>query len=84
MNWKQLKDFCNNLPESELEKNVILWQEENVITDIDARQLEQDYYIERENPENGCFGVTERKELEPDTKIKRVYKEGHPILQENF
>lgn len=86
MNWKSLKDFCNSLPESELEKKVILWREdaEDVVTEIEAEQLGEDYYIEKESPENGCFPVSERKELDPDTKIKRVYKTGHPILHENF
>ncbi|MES2864066.1 MAG: hypothetical protein V4666_08110 [Bacteroidota bacterium] len=86
MNWKQLKDFCNSLPESELEKNVILWREDvsDVITEIEAEQLGEDYYIKREDPEDGCFPGSECKGLEPDTKIKRVYKEGHPILHEIF
>lgn len=86
MNWKQLKDFCNNLPESELEKNVILWREdaEDVITAIDAEQLHEDHYIKVADPEEGCFPVSECKELEPNTKIKRVYQKGHPILHEAF
>jgi len=86
MNWKQLKDFCNNLPESELEKNVILWREdaEDCITGIEAEQLEEDYYIKVEDPEDGCFPVSESKELDPETKIKKVYNHGHPILTEVF
>lgn len=86
MNWSELKDFCNTLPESELSKNVILWREnaEDVVLDISAEQLEEDHYIKRESPDDGCFPVSECKDLEPDTKIKRVYKSGHPILQENF
>lgn len=84
MNWKQLKDFCNNLPESELEKIVVLCREdaEDAITEITAEQLDEDHYIERESPEKGSFPVSECKELDPDTKIKRVYKEGHPFLHE--
>ncbi|WP_281321993.1 hypothetical protein [Flavobacterium aestivum] len=86
MNWRELKDFCNSLPESELEKKVILWREdaEYVITEIEAEQLEEDYYIDLDNSENGCFPVSECKDLEPDTKIKRVYKKGNPILHEVF
>ena len=86
MNFRQLKDFCNSLPENELDKKVILWREdaEDVITEIEAEQLEEDYYIQVDEPENGCFPVSECKELEPDTKIKRVYKKGHPILSEVF
>lgn len=86
MNYRELKDFCNNLPESELEKKVILWREdaEDVITEIEAEQLEEDYYIKRQYPEEGCFPGSECKYLEPTTKIKRVYKKGHPILRESF
>lgn len=86
MNYRELRDFCNNLPESELEKNVILWREdaEDVITEIQAEQLDEDYYIKVDDPEDGCFPVSESKDLEPDTKIKRVYKKGHPILSESF
>lgn len=86
MNWKALKEFCNNLPESELEKNVILWREdaEDVITDISAEQLHEDHYIKVDDSEDGCFPVSEAKHLDKDTKIKRVYKQGHPILTEVF
>lgn len=86
MNFRQLKDFCNSLPEEELEKNVILWREdsEDVITEIEAEQLDEDYYIDVDNHEDGCFPASHCKELEPETKIKRVYKKGHPILTEVF
>lgn len=47
MTWNELKDFCNSLPESFLEKNVIMWRDEECISDISARQLEEDHYIER-------------------------------------
>lgn len=93
MNWKELKDFCNNLPESELEKNVILWREDEAITDIDASQLEEDYYNDLVNPGEGCIEKSEvdyaikhnpdeyPKEME---HFKKVYDKGHPILSENF
>lgn len=84
MNWKELKDFCNSLPESELEKNVMLWREEEAITDITAEQLDEDHYINVENSDNGCFPVSEAKNLDKDTKIKRVYEKGNPILHEVF
>lgn len=86
MNWNELRDFCNSLPKEELEKNVILWREdaEDVITEISAEQLEEDYYIKRESPEDGCFPCSECDSLEPSTKIKRVYKKGQPILHEIF
>lgn len=84
MNWKELKDFCNNLSESELEKNVILWRECEAITDIEAEQLDEDHYIKRDSPEDGCFPVSECKDLDKGTKIKKVYDKGHPILHEVF
>lgn len=84
MNWKELKEFCNNLPLSELENNVILWREDEAITDIGAEQLDEDYYIKTDEPEDGCFPDSEIDSLEQDIEITRVYKKGHPILHENF
>lgn len=84
MNYQELKDFCNSLPESELSKNVILWREDEAITDISAEQLQEDHYIDLDNSEDGCFPVSECKHLDPETKIKKVYDKGTPILHENF
>jgi hypothetical protein len=92
MTWKQLKDFCNNLPESELEKNVILWRECDVIIDISAEQLDQDHYV-NESGDDGCFPLFEAEsqiKFQPDEFPKgldgfvKVYDKGHPILNENF
>ena len=84
MNWNELKDFCNKLSETELKEKVILWREDEAITDIIAEQLQEDHYIKRENPEDGCFPVSECKDLEPETKIKRVHVKGYPVLHEVF
>ena len=84
MNWKELKDFCNSLPISELEKNVILWREDEAIIDINAEQLDEDYYLRTEDPDEGCFPESEIKSLDPDIEVTRVYIKGHPILHENF
>lgn len=93
MDWKKLKDFCNSLPESELEKKVILWREEEAITDISASQLDSDMYIEIYNNEDGCFEMFEVEEMiknypedypEGMDHFKKVYDKGHPILSENF
>lgn len=84
MTWRDLKTFVNNLPESELAKKVILWREDEAITSIEAIQLEEDHYINLDDSENGCFPVSECKDLEPDTKVKKVYDKGHPILFEEF
>lgn len=93
MNWRQLKDFCNNLPESELEKNVILWREDEAITDISANQLDEDHYIDERDSDNGCFPLSEaQSQIKSDPKefskglagFKKVYDKGSPILYENF
>ncbi|WP_202703140.1 hypothetical protein [Flavobacterium sp. UGB4466] len=84
MNWKELKDFCNNLPESELEKKVILWREDEAVVDIYAQGLEEDHYINVDDKDSGCFSVSEAKFLDKDIRIKKVYDRGHPILHENF
>lgn len=84
MTYQELKDFCNNLPEVELNKNVILLREDEAIADISAEQLQEDHYIDVDNNEGGCFPVSECKHLDPETKIKKVYDKETPILQENF
>lgn len=84
MNWKELKEFVNALPELELSKKVILWREDEAVTKIEAEQLEEDHYINKDNQENGCFPISEAKHLDPETKIKKVYDKGTPILFENF
>jgi len=95
MNWKQLKDFCNSLPESELEKNVILWREnaEDCISDIDASELDEDNYVIIESEEDGCIPESECQSLIKNNEddypegmehFAKVYDKGHPILHENF
>ncbi|HCB89086.1 MAG TPA: hypothetical protein DEP71_07375 [Porphyromonadaceae bacterium] len=93
MTWNELKEFCNNLPEKELNKKVVLCREDESINNIDAGQLEEDYYIDSENPENGCFPewvgkdiVSYDKDSYPNgmNDLKKVHDKGHPILSENF
>jgi len=92
MNWKELKDFCNNLPDSELYKKVMLWREEDAITDVSAFQLEEDQYIS-EYSEDGCFSESVANEFiknDPEDypngilDFEKVYDKGHPVLHENF
>ena len=42
MNWKELKKFCNSLPEKELGKTVILWREDEAISQIVVEQINED------------------------------------------
>lgn len=84
MNWKELKEFANTLDEKQLEQKVVLWREDEAITSIEAEQLHEDHYISKDEPEKGCFPVSEAKHLEHETKIKKVYDKGFPILWEKF
>lgn len=94
MNWKQLKDFCNGLTEEQLEKKVVIWREDEAISNIETTLLEEDYYIEKESgsPE-GCFEESEANymiENNPEDypnglgDFKKVYDKGHPLLWEKF
>jgi hypothetical protein len=82
MNWKQMKDFCNKLPEEVLQNKVIIWQEENAINEIRPLILDQDHYLDPENYEYGCFPESEASE--PISNLNKVYSKGDPILIENF
>ena len=84
MIWKELKEFANSLDEKQLEQKVVLWREDEAITAIEPEKLQEDHYINKDEPENGCFPVSEAKCLDPDTKIKKVYDKGHLILWEKF
>jgi hypothetical protein len=92
MTWKQLKEFCNNLPENELKKKVIMWREEECVNAIEVMALDEDHYIDPENDENGCFPESEAKIFIEDEDaypegmkdLKKVYDKGHPILWEDF
>lgn len=94
MNWKEMKDFCNSLPESELEKAVMLWREDSVISDITAEQMREDYYAHNENePEDGCFPQSEAEsfiKIAPEdypngiADFVKIYDKGHPLLHEVF
>ena len=92
MKWKKLKEFCNNLPETELEKEVILWREDEAVSQIKAMCLKEDHYVDPELSENGCFPETDAKsfigyeESYPNglSDLKKVYDKGHPILWEDF
>lgn len=93
MEWKELKEFCNSLTEEQLSKQVILWREEEAIIDISASCLEEDHYMDTNEPENGCMPESEAKsmiDVNPGDypngmdEFKKVYDKGDPLLHENF
>jgi hypothetical protein len=81
INWKQLKDFCNALPEEQLEKRVILWREDECINSIYANELDEDQYMHDED-EEGCYPLSQAEH--PEHELKKVYEKGHPVLIEDF
>ena len=80
MNWRELKEFCNTLPEEQLERKVILWREDEVINKIEPKLLEEDFYIGED--EDGCYPASEAEE--PIELLKKVYSKGDAILEEDF
>ena len=80
MKWSQLKEFCNSLTEDQLEKNVILWREDEAIGDIDAFPLEEDHYTDEDN--DRCYPESEAEG--PVENLQKAYSKGDPILWENF
>ena len=93
MNWKQLKDFCNNLTDEQLNEKVLIWREEEIISAIEVVELEEDYYIDEDYwpegcaPESECLNIIE---INPENypngflDLKKCYKKGHSIIQEIF
>jgi len=59
MTWKELKDFCNSVEDRFLDKKVILWREDESINNISCRFLEEDYYIDDDLDEEGCYPESE-------------------------
>ena len=90
MTWKELKEFCNNLPENELEKKVIVFNEEEVIHPIEAMQLAEDHY--RDEDSELCMCETDAKSIADDEDeypngiddMIKVYDKGHPVLWVDF
>jgi hypothetical protein len=82
MTWKELKDFCNSLDEKQLERNVILWREDEAINNIEAEKLPEDRYICPDACDEGCYPLSEASE--PLEDLKKVYEKGDAILWEKF
>jgi len=85
MKWNDLKQFCNKLPESELNKDVILSTEDDVIRDIDAEVLTEDYVYHEDYPDEGCFPRSELDKNDPDYDLYEItYPKGMAILWGGF
>ena len=39
INWSELKEFCNSLNEEQLKKKVVLWREDEAISNIGVMEL---------------------------------------------
>ena len=85
MIWKELKDFANSLDEKQLEKNVVLWREDEAVNDINAEKLDADHYIG--DDDEGCYPLADSGLTIEDVEekgLRKVYDKGSPILWEKF
>lgn len=81
--WQDMKDFCNSLPESEMNKPVQLIREEEVIGKIYGEQLGENMLYDPEEREEGCIEESEIPETDwPNYEI--AYNKGTALLFENF
>ncbi|MBW2961297.1 hypothetical protein [Mesonia aestuariivivens] len=83
--WKDLKEFANSLDEKQLEKKVVVWREEEAISDFEAITLEADHYIG--DNDDGCYSLSDAGlTIEEAQKegLEIAYPKGHPIIFENF
>jgi len=80
MKWIKLKEFCNSLNDEQLQKKVIVWREDEAISNINAELLLEDQYIG--DGEDECYPESDARE--PIENLKKVYSKGDPILWEAF
>lgn len=76
LTWKQLKEFCNGLPESELEKLVIWTDEEEGGRIVSVEQLEEDYV----QTDYGCEPASVQEYEEGEEEYPVCLTKGSPIL----
>ena len=89
MNFRQLKDFCNSLPEKELDKQVVVLRESEPIKNINAFQMDEDQYTNPDDPDE-CLSKSEAEKLilvRPDyyhdlDDMQKVCDRGTPYLME--
>lgn len=93
MTWKELKDFCNDLSSEHLNGNVVLWREDECLNDIFPRILEENFYIDSDNWDNGCIPESECLNIVNDNvddypngleDLSLCYEKGYPILEEEL
>ena len=80
-----MKEFCDSLGEEQLNEKVIVWREDEAISDLEPTKLEADHYIGK--GEHGCYPLDEAGLTLKDAEeqgLKKVYDKGYPILMENF
>ena len=87
MKFKELRDFCNGLSESQLNETVRIMREEDVLSSFHSPEvLTEDLSLDPEESE-GCFPFSEVKDSyteEEFAQLKVAYKKGTPMLWEDF
>lgn len=74
------------LSEDQLEKDVIVWREDEAVSSLEPMILHDDHYIAPDD-EDGCYTLSDAGLDIEDVKeknLKKVYDKGHPILAEDF
>ena len=93
MNWKELKDFCNSIPDEYIDGKVVLWREDECLNDIFCRTLEDDFYIDPDSDDDSCYHeefAIEKINNNPEDypnglqDFKKCYEKGYPILEEEI
>lgn len=79
--WKDLKEFCNNLPENQLGSSVRVWGDDRGFT-IDGKSLLEDDYF---NPSGeGMEPVSVYKQNPEDWEVVKddpiIMEKGSPVL----
>ena len=74
--WKDLKDFCNQLPEEELNNTVKWWGEERGGNVLLADRLDEDFV----QTDYGCEPASVQEYEEGQDPYPVVFKKGTPIL----
>ena len=84
MKWLELKKFCESLTKEQLENNVVIWREEECISDIGPVVLEEDYYLDEEEGGGLCIPESEFEWDINVPNVKKVYNEGFPLLMAEY